>query len=78
MYRDGRGVPQDDKEAVKWFRKAAEQGFATAQSNLGWMYEKGRGVPQDDKEAIKWYRKAADQGNKFAAERLKALEDEIK
>ena len=28
MYANGRGVPQDDTEAVKWFRKAAEQDYA--------------------------------------------------
>ena len=35
MYQDGQGVAQDDAEAVKWFRLAAEQGDADAQSNLG-------------------------------------------
>jgi len=29
-YANGEGVPEDYKEAVKWFRKAAEQGFAAA------------------------------------------------
>ena len=42
--------------------KAAEQGDAEAQANLGFMYANGEGVPQDDVEAVKWYRKAADQG----------------
>ncbi len=41
---------------------AAEQGFADAQSKLGFMYQKGKGVPQDYAEAMKWYRKAAKQG----------------
>ncbi|POR97032.1 tetratricopeptide repeat protein, partial [Haemophilus influenzae] len=63
MYADGRGVKQDNFEAVKWYRKAAEQGHADAQLNLGYMYEKGRGVKQDDFEAVKWYRQAAEQGN---------------
>jgi TPR repeat protein len=30
MYRDGQGVPQDYAEAVKWYRLAAEQGYADA------------------------------------------------
>ncbi len=47
MYGKGQGVPQDDAKAVKWYRKAAEQGYAGAQSNLGVMYGKGQGVPQD-------------------------------
>ena len=35
MYRNGQGVTQDNAEAVKWYRKAAEQGYAAAQFNLG-------------------------------------------
>jgi TPR repeat protein len=30
MYANGKGVPEDDKEAVKWYRLAAEQGYADA------------------------------------------------
>ncbi|RLB71806.1 MAG: hypothetical protein DRH07_05860, partial [Deltaproteobacteria bacterium] len=53
---------QDNREAVKWYRKAAEQGDAKAQFNLGLMYVKGNGVTLDHVEAVKWYRKAAEQG----------------
>ena len=63
MYADGQGVPQDDVEAVRWFRLAADQGDADAQGNLGFMYADGRGVAQDDVEAVRWYRLAADQGD---------------
>jgi len=63
MYKDGEGVPQDYKTAVKWYRIAAEQGNASAQTLLGAMYGKGQGVIQDYKTAVKWYRLAADQGN---------------
>jgi TPR repeat protein len=55
-------VPQDYAEAVKWFRKAADQGDAKAQLNLGFAYNTGQGVPQSSAEAVKWYRLAADQG----------------
>jgi len=37
-YYLGRGVPQDDAQAVTWYRQAAEQGHAIAQYNLGVMY----------------------------------------
>ena len=43
MYREAEGVPRDYAEAVKWYRKAAEQGYARAQHNLRLMYEKGQG-----------------------------------
>ena len=56
-------MPQDDAEAVAWYRRSAEQGETEAQLNLGWMYAKGRGVPQDDAEAAAWYRRSAEQGN---------------
>ena len=62
MY-DGEGVPEDDAEAARWFRLAADQGLAGAQyDNLGNMYADGRGVPEDDAEAARWFRLAADQG----------------
>jgi TPR repeat protein len=50
-------------EAVKWYRKAAEKGYADAQFSLGQCYRRGEGVPQDYAEAVKWYRKAAEQGD---------------
>ena len=43
-------------------QKAAEQGDAMAQFNLGAMYFQGSGVAQDDKQAVAWFRKAAEQG----------------
>ena len=63
---DGQGVKQDNAEAVKWYRKAANQGYAKAQAGLGFMYERGQGVQQDYAEAVKWYRKGAEQGNAIA------------
>ena len=48
---------------MKWYRKAAEQGLANAQYNLGIMYANGRGVAKDECTAVKWYRKAAEQGD---------------
>ena len=54
MYATARGVPQDDAEAVRWFRLAAEQGHATDQYNLGFRYDAGEGVPQDYVSAHMW------------------------
>ncbi len=48
------GVPQVDAEAVGWWRKAAEQGMAEAQYNLGFMYGIGEGVPQNSVQAHVW------------------------
>jgi len=74
-YDTAEGVPEDDKEAVKWYLKAAEQGYADAQSNLGLMYYEGKGVPEDYKEAVKWWRKAGDQGNAMAQNNLGSVYD---
>ncbi len=59
MYRKGLGVPQDDARAVKWYRKAAEQGDARAQNNLGLMYRNGEGIPKDYAKAHMWLNVAA-------------------
>jgi TPR repeat protein len=61
-YSTGRGVSEDPTTAVKWYRKAADQGYAKAQYGLGVLYETGLGVTQDDVQAAMWYRKAAVQG----------------
>jgi len=58
--------PQDDAKAIKWYLKAAEQGNADAQNNLGLMYQT---------EAIKWYLKAAEQGNTGAQFNLGLMYD---
>ena len=58
-YHTGEGVPQDDEEAVRWYRLAADQGLAVAQSMLSFMYAAGRGVPQDDTLAHMWCNLAA-------------------
>jgi TPR repeat protein len=55
------GLEKNYTEAVKWFRKAAEQNNAAAQDNLGQCYAAGEGVEQDYAGAAKWYRKAAEQ-----------------
>jgi TPR repeat protein len=66
MYDTGEGVPEDDAEAVRWYRLAAAQGDAEAQLALGFMYAKGAGVPENDAEAVRWFRMAAEQGVGFA------------
>jgi TPR repeat protein len=61
MYKNGRGVAKDEAEAVKWYRKAAEQNHDQAQYNLGNSYFSGQGVATNYVEAVKWWRQAAEQ-----------------
>ena len=74
MYDNGEGVRQDKSEAVRWYRKAAEQGNANAQCNLGMAYQSGEGVRQDYEEARKWYRRAIEGGNEHAQTFLEHME----
>ena len=46
---------------INSYRKAANQGDAEAQFNLGLTYKEGQEVQQDNKMAAKWYQKAAQQ-----------------
>ena len=63
MYSDGKGVQQDKAEAFKWYKRAAEKGYAPAQHNLSGMYRDGKEVKQDYNEAFKWCKLAAKSGH---------------
>ena len=56
--KDGYGIQEDNREATKWYRKAANHGISSAQYNLAWMYVKGESVTEDFEEAAKWFRKS--------------------
>jgi Sel1 repeat len=62
-YADGEGVPQNYRDAMAWFAKAAENGNDKAQWKLGLGYMKGIGVPHDEREAVVWFKRAANHGN---------------
>src|SRR4051794_35460286 len=47
LYLDGKGVPANLTEAVRYFQLSAAAGSALGQNNLGGLYRDGRGVPQD-------------------------------
>lgn len=70
MYSKGEGIPQDEKEAVKWYQRAANQGYPRAQFNLANCYADGRGIEQNYEEAIKWYTLSANQGYTSAQNNL--------
>ena len=57
------GVDQDEQEALKWYRKAADQGYAVAQFKRGICFHEGEGVTRSYEKAAKWFQKAADQGH---------------
>jgi TPR repeat protein len=76
LYANGRGVTENDTEAIKWFKEAAVAGHSEAMMNLAYHYRYGLGVPKDPNEAARWYRKADAAGHKFAKMLLKDLQNE--
>ena len=50
-------------EELEALIKAAEQGDAQAQYDLGVMYDSGQRIPEDDVQAYAWFNVAAAQGN---------------
>ena len=61
-----------NEDALFWYRKAAETGYAGAQNSLGVMFMQGLGVKADCNEAVRWYAKAAAQGYEPAKRNLEA------
>ena len=59
-----------NREAVKWFEKAAERGNVEAMYYLGECYRDGSGVDEDQKKAVEWFTKAAEQGHEEAKAEL--------
>lgn len=73
LYHVGKGVAQNDAQAMIWYRKAADQGYAPSQFNVGVMFEEGQGVSPDVDQAIAWYTKAAGQSYLKAEQKLADL-----
>jgi TPR repeat protein len=55
-------LKQDYSEALKWYRRAAEQGDKEATYQVGGLYCSGEGVPKDCAEGLRWYLNAAERG----------------
>ncbi len=73
----GRGVPENDAEALAWYREFARQGDEHAQYLLARRYAIGRGVAEDPVAALGWYGVAASNGSELAAEKVGELESRL-
>ena len=69
-YRNGRGVPQDNRKATELLIRAGELGDANALYNVADCYTEGRGVGRDLKRANHYYELAAEGGNVLARHNL--------
>ena len=63
MYLDGKGVPQNISEAVRYLSLSAAAGSSLGQNNLGGLYRDGKGVARDYVRAAQWFSASATQGN---------------
>ena len=70
LYDEGKGVPQDSRQAKEWFEMAAKQEHAGAQVNLGTLYLHGHGAPQSAQMALFWFNRSAEQGDALAFAKL--------
>ena len=74
FYFDGLVIDADYRSAAFWYQKAAEQGYAPAQTNLGVLYMTGyEGIPPNRAVAVHWFNEAALQGNRAAEDNLRVL-----
>jgi TPR repeat protein len=76
-YSSGRGVPEDQTEAVKWFRKSAELGDGAAQMIMGTRCATGKGCTKNLEEAYMWYDLAGMSGFASGKEACESLSREM-
>ncbi len=76
-YAEGRGVAKNPQEAVKWFRKAAEQDASNAQYRLGMSYYQGKGIAKDLVQAHRWLTMAAGNGCQAAMKILPTISGDM-
>jgi uncharacterized protein len=63
---EGSNSTRSAPDAIDYFRRSAELGFAPAQVALGYFYDTGHAVTADPREALGWYKKAANQDDPLA------------
>lgn len=74
----GEGIAKDASKAAYWYERAAKQGVAPAQLNLGIMYLRGEGVAYDIDKAKVWLEQAAQLGDNRATYALAVLDEREK
>lgn len=74
MYDSGIGAEQSDEKAMKWYQKAADQGYASAQNMVGRSWDEERKY----EKAVEWYKKAAEQENAYGQCNLGIMYEEGK
>lgn len=70
LHRQGLGMPQNDAQAIHWYRLAAAQNHPDAQYHLAWMLARGLGAAQDEAASFQLYAAAAEAGHSAAQNNL--------
>jgi TPR repeat protein len=77
LYEGGIGVPQDDAKALALYQAAADQDFADAINDMGFLHYQGAlGLPQDPQKALGYFERAADLRHPQALFNFSALIDD--
>ena len=74
MHEWGNGMPQDNANALKWYKRSAERSHKDAQNNLGALYSKGEGTEQNFIEALKWFIISAENGSEGGQKNIRIVE----
>lgn len=74
MHEWGNGMPQDNANALKWYKRSAERSHKDAQNNLGALYSKGEGTEQNFIEALKWFIIATKNGSEGGQKNILIVE----
>ena len=76
QYLNGWGVEQDIVKAAQWIERAAANGHLVSQYNMALFYVDGNGVEPSKEKALYWARVAMENGHPYAADLLKAIEND--
>lgn len=75
-WKEGRGVPRDDRQAIAWFLQAGTSDNPDAALEVARAFDQGTHLRQSPAKALAWYRHAARLGMKSAEERADEIVDE--
>ena len=57
------GKQENNEEAARLYKEAAEAGDIEAQKSIAYLYWMGKGVPENNAQSAKWYHEAAEAGD---------------
>ncbi len=78
MLKNGTGCEKNLKQAIEWYRRSADKGYALAENNLGAIYELGgEGIERNELQALELYERAAKHGLTLGRANLERLLNEL-